>query len=125
MLRPADGSGCWIVAEVGNEPTPAWYILRHAMTGATTIRVHVPGMLRDCCAGASELLLPATSVRAALAEIEERYPSLYRSICNEPGAVRRHVNLFVNMDHVRDLEGLDTGLRPGDVLSIMPAVSGG
>ena len=52
-------------------------------------------------------------------------PSLYRSVCDETGAVRRHVNLFVNTSHVRDREGLDTALAPGDVVTILPAVSGG
>ena len=95
------------------------------MTGATTIRIHVPGALRDCCEGVSELLLPASSVRAALEQIEQRHPSLYRSICDETGTVRRHVNLFVNTSHVGDREGLDTGLAPGDVVTILPAISGG
>ena len=39
--------------------------------------------------------------------------------------MRRHVNLFVNSDNVRDLDGLDTPLAPGDVVTILPAVSGG
>ncbi len=95
------------------------------MTGATTIRILVPSMLRECCAGASELSLSAPNVRDALHQIEESYPSLYRSVCYETGAVRRHVNLFVNTDHIRDLQGLDTPLRPGDVVAILPAVSGG
>jgi molybdopterin synthase sulfur carrier subunit len=95
------------------------------MTGATTITIHVPGMLRDSCGGASELSLSASSVRSALERIAERYPSLYRSICDETGAVRRHVNLFVNTSHIRDQEGLDTPLLTGDVLTILPAVSGG
>jgi molybdopterin synthase sulfur carrier subunit len=95
------------------------------MTGTATITVHVPGPLRDTCGGVAELWVPASSVRAALAHIEQRHPSLYRSICDETGAVRRHVNLFVNASHVRDREGLDTALGPGDALTIMPAVSGG
>jgi molybdopterin synthase sulfur carrier subunit len=95
------------------------------MSEATTIRVHVPSMLRNSCEGASELPLSAESVRDALQQIEKRYPPLYRSICYETGAVRRHVNLFVNADHIRDLQGLDTALRPGDVIAILPAVSGG
>jgi molybdopterin synthase sulfur carrier subunit len=82
-------------------------------------------MLRDGCGGASEFPLQAPSMRDVLHQIEERYPSLYRSICYETGAVRRHVNLFVNADHIRDLQGLDTALRPGDVIAILPAVSGG
>ncbi len=89
------------------------------------IRVQVPAMLRVHCGDAAELALAAPSVRLALAEVERRHPALYRSVCDETGAVRRHVNLFVNTDNVRDGAGLDTPLAPGDVLTILPAVSGG
>jgi MoaD family protein len=90
-----------------------------------TITIRFPSVLRAYCAGARELNLSAPSVRAALEQIERRHPSLYRSICDETGAVRRHVNLFVNTSHVSDREGLDTALVAGDVLTILPAVSGG
>ena len=90
-----------------------------------TITIQVPAPLRDCSKGASELMLSAASVRAALEDLERSHPSLYRSICDETGAVRHHMNLFVNTSHVRDLNGLDTALAPGDVLTILPAVSGG
>ncbi len=95
------------------------------MARPATIRILVPPMLRDCCGGASELPLHAGSVRAALEELERRHPSLHRSICDETGRVRRHVNLFVNALHVRDRDGLDTALVAGDVLTVLPAVSGG
>ncbi|HJS56741.1 MAG TPA: MoaD family protein [Vicinamibacteria bacterium] len=91
----------------------------------TTVTIHVPGVLRAQCEGASELSLGAHNVRAALEYLERRYPALYRSVCDETGAVRRHVNLFVNTSSVRDLEGLETALAPGDVVTILPAVSGG
>ena len=90
-----------------------------------TVTIHVPTPLRACCAGASELALSAASVRAALDELERRHPSLYQSVCDETGSVRRHVNLFVNAWHVRDRDGLDTPLVPGDVVTILPAISGG
>ena len=90
-----------------------------------TITIHVPAALRACCQGASELSLSAASMRAVLEELERCHPSLHKSICDETGAVRRHVNLFVNTSHVRDREGLDTALSPGDVVTILPAVSGG
>ena len=92
---------------------------------ASTIAVSIPTPLRDCCAGASELELPATNLRAVLEELERRYPKLHRSICEETGAVRRHINLFVNTHHMRDRDGLDTLLVAGDVVTIMTAVSGG
>lgn len=87
--------------------------------------VYIPTMLRADCGGRSALVLSASSVRAVLEQIEQHYPRLYCNICDETGAVRRHVNLFVNTAHVRDLDGLDTALHAGDALSIIPAVSGG
>lgn len=89
------------------------------------VTVYLPGPLRTYCGGASELRLEAANVRDALGELERRHPGLYKSVCDETGAVRRHVNLFVNSSHVRDRDGLDTALAPGDVVAIMPAVSGG
>lgn len=82
-------------------------------------------MICACCNGDAELTLSAASVRAVLDELERRHPSLYRGVCDDTGAVRRHVNLFVNNDHMRDRDGLDTVLVPGDELFILPAVSGG
>ena len=95
------------------------------MTQDATVTIHVPSPLRVYCAGARTLSLSASSVRAALEEIERRHPALYRNICDETGAVRRHINIFVNTSHVRDRDGLDTALAPGDVMMILPAVSGG
>jgi sulfur-carrier protein len=92
---------------------------------APAITVFVPAPLRPYCAGADELPLGATTVREALDVLERTEPALYRNICDETGAVRRHLNVFVNTDHVRDLDGLDTKLRDGDMVTILPAVSGG
>ncbi len=82
-------------------------------------------MLRACCGGASEVSIAAPTLRAAHEELEQRNPSLHRHISDETGSVRRHINLFVNSSHVRDLQGLDTPLGPGDVVTVLPAVSGG
>ena len=98
---------------------------RSALARSTTITILVPPALRACCGGAPELSLSAASIRAVLEEIERRHPSLHGSICDETGTVRRHVALFVNASHVRDREGLDTALVPGDVVMILTAVSGG
>ena len=94
-------------------------------TPTDVIEVRVPSMLRDCCAKASEVRVAAATLQAALDEIECLYPALYRSVCDDNGAVRRHINLFVNTQHMRDRDGLGTRLAPGDVVTILPAVSGG
>jgi molybdopterin synthase sulfur carrier subunit len=95
------------------------------MGRAPTITIHVPGPLREYCAGAAELSIAAGTVRAALEDLERRQSALYRNVCDETGTVRRHLNVFVNSDNVRDLNGIDTPLTQGDVVTILPAVSGG
>lgn len=95
------------------------------MAEVMIITVRVPTALRDCCGGASELFLSAPSVRAILEDLERSQPFLYRSICDETGRVRPHINLFVNTAHVREREGLDTALVSGDVVTVLAAVSGG
>ena len=90
-----------------------------------TITLHVLGSLRRYCAGAAQLSISASTVRAALADLERSQSALYRNVCDETGTVRRHLNVFVNSDNVRDLNGIDTPLASGDVVTILPAVSGG
>ena len=60
-----------------------------------------------------------------LEDLERNQKMFYRNICDETGTVRRHLNVFVNSDNVRDLNGVDTALEPGDVVTFLPAVSGG
>ena len=95
------------------------------MESAPAITIHVTGQLRTYCAGAAQLTLLARTVRGALEELERSQPALYRNLCDETGALRRHLNVFVNSDNMRDLNGVHTILAPGDVVTILPAVSGG
>ena len=97
----------------------------HTMRPTPTITILVPGPLRPYCAGAAELSVSAHTVRAALEDLERSQSALYRNVCDETGTLRRHLNVFVNSDNVRDLDGVDTPLSPGDVVTILPAVSGG
>jgi MoaD family protein len=95
------------------------------MAKTATITIRVPTVLRKYCGGASELTLSAMNVRGALTELERSHPELHGRICDETGSVRRHVNVFVNKEHMREQAGLDTVLASGDVVTILPAVSGG
>jgi molybdopterin synthase sulfur carrier subunit len=73
----------------------------------------------------SEVVLSAATVGSALRQLEPGHPRLYRSILQESGVVRPHVNLFLNSDLVGGFKGLDTRLRSGDVFTVLPAFSGG
>jgi molybdopterin synthase sulfur carrier subunit len=92
---------------------------------AAPITIYLPQPLRVYCGGRVELSTSARTVRAMLGDLERTQAALYRNICDETGAVRRHLNIFVNADNTRDLDGVDTMLKPGDEVTIVPAVSGG
>jgi sulfur-carrier protein len=96
-----------------------------AMPHAVPVTVRLPNPLRPSAGGAAELSVAAPSVRALLEELERSQPALHRNVCDETGALRRHINVFVNTSHVRDCGGLDAPLAAGDVVTILPAVSGG
>jgi len=95
------------------------------MSVTPTVTIHVLGPLRPYCAGAAELSVAAGTVRGALEVLERTEFMLYRNLCDETGRLRRHLNVYVNADNMRDLDGVDTMLAPGDVVAILPAVSGG
>jgi len=93
--------------------------------GAPLVTIHLTSPLRPYCAGASRLRVEAGSVGAALAHLERNEAALHRNLCDETGALRRHLNVFVNSVNVRDLDGVETTLAAGDVVTFLPAVSGG
>ena len=90
-----------------------------------TITVHISSMLREYSHSQAKLSVAATTVKSTLEQLAVSHPGLYQSVCDETGEVRRHVNLFVNSSLIRDPAAFETRLEPGDVLTIMPAVSGG
>ena len=89
------------------------------------VSIHIPTSLRSESGEKAELSVSAETVSGALAALRRDYPAVYRSVCDETGAVRRHIHLFVNSSLVRGPDGLATTLQTGDNLSIMTAVSGG
>jgi molybdopterin synthase sulfur carrier subunit len=95
------------------------------MAEAATITIVVPSALRAFSGAPAEISLAAADLRSLLAELERSHHAFYASVCDETGTVRRHVNVFVNTSHMRDREGLDTPLASGDVVTFLPAVSGG
>lgn len=89
------------------------------------VRVRIPAPLRSVTQGESEVSLAASSLASCLEELERRYPEIRERLKDEQGEIRRFVNLYVNGEDIRFLQGLDTGLKEGDEVSIIPAVAGG
>lgn len=89
----------------------------------TTIRIPAP--LRPLTDGVADVVVEGSDVASALGALGERYAGLLERILDEEGAVRPFVNVFVGSTNLRELDGLRTELREGDVLSILPAIAGG
>ncbi|MFO0645425.1 MAG: ubiquitin-like small modifier protein 1 [Polyangiales bacterium] len=89
-----------------------------------SITVRIPTQLRTLTQGRNEVVAEGATVSAAIEDLERNHPGLRARLLDERG-VRRFINLFVNDEDVRYLGGLETPLREGDSLTIVPAVAGG
>ncbi len=90
-----------------------------------SVTIRIPTPLRQFCGNADELPAPALTVGEALKDVTRRYPMLRNSITAETGDLRGYVNVFVNTRDIRTLDRLDTPLRDGDVVHILPSIAGG
>jgi molybdopterin converting factor small subunit len=89
------------------------------------VTVQIPPPLRPFAEGAAELAVDAATVGEALARIGEDRPALMARVLTPEGELRPYVNVFVGERNARRLDGLDSRLREGDVVAIIPAVAGG
>lgn len=90
-----------------------------------TATMRIPTSLRGLTEGSSEVEIPEGQVGAALDDLITRYPDLGERLLGDDGKPRRFVNIFVAEDDIRFLDGLDTAVTEGQVVTILPAVAGG
>ena len=95
------------------------------MSGVETALVRIPTPLRAYAGGRSEVGVSGATVAAALQDLTSRYPQLRRHLYDDHGRLRGFVNVFLNEEDVRDLEGEATPVAPGDTLTIVPSIAGG
>ena len=86
--------------------------------------VRIPTPLRTLTGGADEVPAVGQTVGEVIEDLERRHPGIRERLLDEKG-VRRFVNIYVGEDDVRFLDGLRTTLKPGDQISIVPAIAGG
>ena len=89
------------------------------------VTIRVPTPLRKLTEGRAKLDLPAATVGELIEALEADYPSLSERLRDEDGALRHFLNVYVNDEDVRYLQGLETTLSDGDEVSLVPAVAGG
>lgn len=89
------------------------------------VRVRVPTPLRKFTNGADEVKAQGNTVRALVDDLEKNFPGIKERICDETGKIRRFVNVYVNGDDIRFLQNMETAVKEGDNISIVPAIAGG
>ncbi len=89
------------------------------------INVRIPPPLLPVTGGKSEVEATSSSIVLLLEELEINYPGMKERLCDEQGELRRFVNIYVNEEDIRFLEGKETKINAGDEVSIIPAIAGG
>ena len=87
--------------------------------------VRIPTPLRAVTKGAAEVQANGDTVADVVQDLERQYPGIRERLCDEAGELRRFVNVYVNEEDIRFLDGAKTALKDGDQVSIVPAIAGG
>ena len=87
--------------------------------------IKVPPVLRQQTDGEAEVSVEAGTVGDALRALAERHPSTRDQLFSPEGELNRYVNVYLNDEDVRVLDGLDTGVSESDTVVILPAMAGG
>ena len=87
--------------------------------------IKIPPVLRASVGGEREVSAPGTSVREVLEGLVGAHPATASQLFGGDGELNRYVNVYLNDEDVRVLDGLDTAVGEGDVLVILPAMAGG
>lgn len=88
-------------------------------------KVRIPTPLRQLSAGKDVLEINGGTLQQCIDTLETDYPGFRDRLCDESGQIRRFVNVFINGEDVRFLNGVNTDIKAGDEISIVPAVAGG
>jgi sulfur-carrier protein len=90
-----------------------------------SVIVRIPTQLRELSGGAAEVSADPGTVSHVLEQLEGAHPGFGERLFDDGGELRRFVNVFVADEDIRFLDGVDTAVQDGEVVSIVPAVAGG
>lgn len=90
-----------------------------------SIKIRIPQPLQKVTNGKDLVEATGTDVKTLINDLEIKFPGLKDRICDESGKVRRFINIYVNEEDIRFLQGEATGIKDDDEVSILPAIAGG
>jgi MoaD family protein len=95
------------------------------MAEGGTVQVLIPTPLRRYTGGEAKVAGAGSSIADVLEDLNAKFPGIKDRICEPDGEIRRFVNVFVNGQNVRKLQGAATSVKTGDEIGIIPAMAGG
>ena len=90
-----------------------------------SVVVRIPTPLRKMTQNEAEVSAEGSDIASLIDDLENNYPGIKDRICDDQGEIRRFVNIYLNDEDIRFLQGQSTGLTDGDEVSIIPAIAGG
>jgi molybdopterin synthase sulfur carrier subunit len=93
--------------------------------GNMSVTVKLPTILRKHADGQARVNADGGTLSDVLHDLESKYPGITRNVLTDDGALHRFINVYVNDEDVRYLGSLETEIKEGDTVSILPAVAGG
>jgi len=89
------------------------------------VLVRIPTPLRALTKGAAEVQADAGTITDLIEALERQFPGLKERLVEDGGELRRFINIYINQEDIRFLQGATTTLKQGDEVSIVPAIAGG
>ena len=89
------------------------------------VTVKLPTILRKHADGEAKVDADGATLRAVLQDLEAKHPGITKNVLAEDGGLHRFINVYLNDEDVRYLGSLETSVKEGDTVSILPAVAGG
>ena len=89
------------------------------------VRVRIPTPLRAMTKGSADVQVTADTVGDLIEDLERQFPGMRERLVEESGEIRRFINIYVNQEDIRFLQGSKTAVKQGDEVSIVPAIAGG
>lgn len=90
-----------------------------------SVKVRIPQPLQKLTNGKDQVEAAASDVKGLISDLDKNFPGIKERICDDKGKLRRFINIYVNDEDVRFLQGDATALKAGDEVSIVPAIAGG
>lgn len=87
--------------------------------------IRIPSPLRRYTNGQSKVESNGATVQELIESLETRYPGIKSRLCDDNGQIKRYVNVFINDEEIRTLQGSKTPVTDRDEVSIIPAMAGG